>query len=85
MDYVQSVPPVLTNLRAFVKQFTSHARSSHSSEYKVPSMFKSRWSVTMPFSLLIIITCLLNEDSCYPKPVFGFSRMFVRSRGLSSI
>lgn len=23
----------------------------------------------MPFSLLIIITCLLNEDSCYPKLV----------------
>lgn len=54
-------------------------------DIKGPGMFKSRWSVTMPFSLLIIITCLLNEDSCYPKPVFGFSRMFVRSRGLSSI
>lgn len=54
-------------------------------DIKGASMFKSRWSVTMPFSLLIIITCLLNEDSCYPKPVFGFSRMFVRSRGLSSI
>lgn len=37
---VQSVLLVLTGLEAFVKQFTSQARSSHLSGYKVPSMFK---------------------------------------------
>lgn len=86
LENVQSVLLVLTGLEAFVKQFTSQARSSHLSGYKVPSMFKIKVVRDHAiFFVLIIITCFLNEDSCYPKPVFGFSRMFVRSHGLSSI